>query len=258
MKTKTIRKPKAWDKAYALGTIADGAFTAGPFESLKEAMGHRGDAGEVIWRLSNDDQPATVVREWRDEEWVKIESKKYSGEKENEQAPPVSNDVELAFFESRLAIDKNALDDALVEQPDLMGKVSSRSALALSLRDETKDRIKQVEGELYAEIKDQIEKTDNKRPTDKGIEARINSHPRRIKAVERHVKALRESMEWGGMFESFKARGFALGELNKLYLVGYFTVSSANSNANEVNQRRGEEARKARDEAYEKRRKESR
>jgi hypothetical protein len=236
------------EKPFAIGKTPD-SLTDGPFSTLQEAYDNGGTLDDIIWRLQDGYEPVPI-RAWdvRRGEWTK-NFRYVPPEPQTDKPQPVSNDVDLGWFESRLAIDKNALDEAFIEQAELLQKVSSRLALAISLRDEAKDQIKQTEARLFLEIRDRTP-DGSKAPSQKVIEMMVDEHPSRAKAVKRHVTMVHDAATWDGMFEAYKARGYALTELNKLFLAGYFSNSSSTAGAHTAHAQRGEEAREARRQAY--------
>lgn len=155
-----------------------------------------------------------------------------------QEAQRASNDVDLAYYEDALRIEKDALDDEFVRQPQMLQEVCSRYALAVSLRDAAKDAVKQVEAELAVSMRERA--PEGKRPTDKSIEAQVDSHPRRQKAFDTYVESIREALEWEGMFESWKQRGYVLSELTKLFLAGYWSKASSDSSASQSRYREAE------------------
>lgn len=159
-----------------------------------------------------------------------------------------SNDVDLGWFESQLRIDKHNLDEEFVRQPELMQRASSRYAMAISIRDEAKDKVKQVEAEIEQNMRDR--QPEGRGVTDKAVKAMVDAHPRRKQAVEAYVASVREAAEWEGMFESFKNRGFALTELVKLFLADYYSRNTATNVTHESKRQEYEQADSRRREAY--------
>jgi hypothetical protein len=99
------------------------------------------------------------------------------------------------YYRSKLKIDKHQLDEELIRQPVLFGKVATHAAYATSKRDSLYDNRKVVEGELQVRLRRKHEAEDVKF-TEKSIEAEVLRHPERLKAVEDLNLADLELNEW--------------------------------------------------------------
>jgi hypothetical protein len=152
-----------------------------------------------------------------------------------EEEKPFSNDVDLAWFENGLKIDKYALDEGLVEQPETMQRACERYAMAISRRDWAKDLVKQTEAKLYLRIRDELTFKGEKM-TEALLSAMVDAHEERAKAVREWVDAAQEATRWEGMKDSYKDRGYALKELSALHLASYFAKNSAEGSAHQIRQ----------------------
>lgn len=138
-----------------------------------------------------------------------------------------SLDLDYAYFERQLEIDKDHLDDALVGQPSLMAKVGAIYAEVVSIRDGLKDQFER--SKAFAEI-DVRERT-NEHMNEGEIKARATLDPRRRKAAEKYARACGEAERWDNMQSAFRDRGYALKTLAELWSFGYFANSSAGGRA---------------------------
>lgn len=130
-----------------------------------------------------------------------------------------TNDVELGFFEGRLKINPENIDQELIEQPSNYYDIADALALAKSRRDLQKDEYKTVEASLKLHIRDRRER-DGEKVTDKLIEDLVQVHPDRLRAYEEYVETEREVGRLEALRDSFRDRGFMLRELAELHLGG--------------------------------------
>lgn len=131
----------------------------------------------------------------------------------------------LDEFKLELAIDKHNLDSALVEQPELYQVVAEEHVLAVSRRDELKDDLKRVEGELQIRIRKEAAEIKAK-ATEKSILSEVETHTEYIAAREAFLNACKEADLWQAMKESFIQRSYVLKDLTSLYISGYYAQTS--------------------------------
>lgn len=153
-----------------------------------------------------------------------------------------SEEVEISDFAGCLRIDKNDLDTALMEQPDLFYRVSQQLALAISRRDQEKlDRDNMI-SETANHIRLKAEKRGEK-VTEKGL-AELVEIDEEVVAVKRdYIKANAVAEEWLALKEALSQRGHALRELVQLYNANYFTTASGRSARDGAESRRADEVR---------------
>lgn len=134
-------------------------------------------------------------------------------------------DQTLASMEVGLQIDENALDQCLVEQPDLFWKVAKRHAVAISDRDGAKKNLAEIEAEVDVEIRKVARNREN-RITEKEIE----SIKRKDAQVERATRKLgsvnHEVLLLAALKDAFEMRSDALKDLVKLFIASYYEESS--------------------------------
>lgn len=135
------------------------------------------------------------------------------------------NDVELAHYEANLRIDKYQLDDDVSAQPRLAEEVADRYALAKSIRDDVKDRLKTVEAELSLEFRAEFAGNGAKAPSETQLAQMVQVHSRRKAAFKNFVEAERMAAKLEGMKDSYKDRSFMLREMCGLELAAYFGKS---------------------------------
>jgi hypothetical protein len=128
---------------------------------------------------------------------------------------------------AELFIDKNALDDELVEQPQLFMEVSALLAKAISRRDLAREEQKQIDARLDPEIRSRLGEEKEGRITNAMIEAELEAHPDHIAAREAYKKASAEVAKLEGLQEAFRQRSFMLRELVSLYVANYYDNAPA-------------------------------
>lgn len=150
-------------------------------------------------------------------------------------------------LEAALGIDRDALDDALIEQPQRFGDVCDAYAYAISRRDEAEDALKRMEARLALSLRAEHEAGDKEggKPTETAYKAMVQKHPKRKGAFLAYIKAAEDAERWKGLKEAYSMRSHALKDLANLYTAGYFTVSAARGgNARAVEEGMNNERRK--------------
>jgi hypothetical protein len=135
-----------------------------------------------------------------------------------------------------LRINKHRLDDELELQSQILDLISSQLTVLNSRSLESADQLKLVEARLFRELKDDSEKI-----TDKAADALVKQDPERKRAWQASQAARAEHEDWSGLYDAWKARGFALRELCGLYVAQYFSIDSYSAGRSDRPQRRGGE-----------------
>ena len=131
-------------------------------------------------------------------------------------------------YEKDLHIDKDSLEECLVEQPELYAKWSIIWADATQERDHAKENLNIVKAELDMKIRKSWDILGyDKKPTDMAITTWICAHDKYRKAnfeliQKTHAVNVLEAAKW-----SFQHRKDALDNLVKLYLNNYYSDSKA-------------------------------
>lgn len=136
----------------------------------------------------------------------------------------------LAQARKTLLIDKNSLDDELIEHSSLLQRIGEECVRAQSTRDRTKDELERVEAEVYQKKKDAYSrKTEKgKTPTDYAIKAEVRSDRKVVKAYEDYRDAKMEASQWEIIQDAFRQRGFMVNKLAELYIAQYYSKDSSN------------------------------
>jgi hypothetical protein len=153
----------------------------------------------------------------------------------------------LERLEPYLQIDENALDEALIRQPDYYYQISKALALQISRRDAAKQLVEEAEANADIEIRRRGAKEDKKFTegdikSQKVLNIDVQNAERELLELNRSVGLLT------ALKESFQQRGYALNKLVDLYVSGYFgdaTPKQTKSSQYEYKEERGREARVA-------------
>jgi len=138
-----------------------------------------------------------------------------------EVAPlPETQDSFVAEYRGYLAIDKNALDDALQQQADLYFQVSQEYALALSLKDEAKEAMARQDAACGVEYRQSSEKANESMIRD--FVAKDMKH---VMAYDIYMKRTKRAGVLFALQEAFSQRGYAIRYLCNLYQAGYYTAA---------------------------------
>lgn len=119
-------------------------------------------------------------------------------------------------FESKVAINKNNLDEDNEQQPELYRRVASLWARAKSDVDETKREIDIAEDELYVQFRTkEAEEADDedkksKNMSENHIKAKIGSSPRVVKLIRQLSVAERRLNDLVALKDSYVQRGYAI------------------------------------------------
>jgi hypothetical protein len=144
----------------------------------------------------------------------------------------------LAEYERGLRIDKNDLDTALIQQPDIFYRVAKELTLAISRRDEMKLNINEAIADLDQQIRSRSEKT-----TEGGIAKEIDSAPKIIDLRRDYGRLNHKVDRWTALKEAYQSRSYVLKDLCGLYVAGYFSTQSGGGARNDARTRLADEAR---------------
>jgi uncharacterized protein (DUF3084 family) len=150
--------------------------------------------------------------------------------------------ADLAELEAGLKIDKHALDDECIDQPNRYFLVSEALTMAISQRDAAKQELAEVEAEVDADIRSNWDTEADGRLTEKMVESQ--------KALNKDVARTKEELaqlaikvgKLNALKDSYHQRRYMLQGLIDLHLGGYFGSAAS---APRASRERGAEAAKA-------------
>lgn len=153
----------------------------------------------------------------------------------------MSNSTLPEDLRTSLAVDRYALDDMLVQQPELIYEVGLFYARAVDQRDALKDDLARIMAEVSADVREEVKGLTPK-VTEGGISERVLQNKKVLQAQEALREAKLAAAEAGELKEAFSQRSYMLKDLVNLYLNEYFTRTN-----NSVTSVKEVEAEKARD-----------
>lgn len=118
---------------------------------------------------------------------------------------------------SFLSIDKHALDECLMEQPELYDRVAEAVANAEAERDSAQLSFDELAAEFDKTLRERAEKAD-KRVTDKNIEQQLKGLPKVQTAHRELLEKKKEAKLWRALEKAFEQRADMLKKLVDLHL----------------------------------------
>ena len=152
--------------------------------------------------------------------------------------------IDFEEFKNSLKINKNDLDSEIVRQPELYFKVAEAYAIAVSVRDASKEAVKQLEAEKGLEIREALDNS-GVRATESLVTSHLNCDEEYKQARSKYLEnsALVEKLD--ALKSAYTSRGFMLRDLVQLYVSEYFLNNSASYSAPSRNIQEDYEALKA-------------
>jgi hypothetical protein len=129
-----------------------------------------------------------------------------------------------------LRIDKHQLDEELVQNPELLFRVSDAYISAIDRRDAFKNDLAVVEAEEDKRIRHDAEMAEEKITND-AVKAQILTSKKRVGVYNKYADAKLEADRLGALKEAFAQRGYAIRDLCQLYVSNYFQENSVRSDA---------------------------
>ncbi len=124
-------------------------------------------------------------------------------------------------YRKLLNIDKNSLDDVLVEQADIFYEISHKYSIAVSKRDQAYENIKVTDAELNLAVRINLD-DEGRKVTESLINNMVLEHEEHKEAVKTHLEAKKLADQYSALKEAFHQRSYMLRELVQLYISGYF------------------------------------
>lgn len=151
-------------------------------------------------------------------------------------------------YRAQLAIDKDQLDECLVQQPELYYHVAEELSHAVARRDALKIDADIAEAEEARRLRDLAEREERKM-TEGALKEELTLSPRLQRLRRERVEAEAEISSWVVLKESFQQRSYMLRELVPMHL-SRFNSGSMNlgprEQLHESNRARIKEARERR------------
>lgn len=165
---------------------------------------------------------------------------------ETDEPKKSRTNLALERFRSNLRIEKDDLDNCLVEQPELYDHVGEALSLAIAERDSTKLDLEEAEAEEGQKIRSRAAQMDEKL-TEASVREQLtlNSRLMKLRRLQLEQKALVDA--WSVLKESFQQRSYMLRELAPVHIARLFgsgnsvRVDAKNAVADTARDRIGEE-----------------
>jgi hypothetical protein len=136
----------------------------------------------------------------------------------------------LEQLKQSLLIDRNDLDTALIQQPDLYHQVSEQYAKSISLRDRAKAELEE-EAALIDFATRQHAAENDLRITETVVANSIKVDASYRKAQQKYLDLREQTDQWEGLLKSYEQRSYALKELVNLFTAGYWTPEFPKANS---------------------------
>jgi hypothetical protein len=159
---------------------------------------------------------------------------------DDDDAPSI--DAFYNEYRGKLQIDKHAMDDMWLEQPQIYQEIGERLALEISLRDQAKDDVADISAELDTQVRE-LHADDDKKPTETAIKNEIKQDASYKAALRKHRAYELNVARLTALKDSFHQRRYALQDLTTLWTGGYFTSNSGA--ARDARDRKGASGREA-------------
>lgn len=154
------------------------------------------------------------------------------------------HDGDLAtLLRSKVRINRNALDTAVEEQPELFRQAAEGHVQAVNQRDGAKDNLLRIDAQIALELRDG--KFKDQKVTEGRINDEVLGDQRHLDAYADWAKKKTAADEWGALREAFDMRGKMLRELVGLYSTGYFGAATGNSARETYTNERAQQGREA-------------
>lgn len=143
-------------------------------------------------------------------------------------SPVKKSDDAYDLLKDRLRVDKHQLDEEEMDQARFYNQCAQEHALAVSYRDEAKSEVDGTYAMLDQQFRAEAER-EEKKMTDTAVKSKITAHPRYQEALVKHAGWTYRMNLWAGLTDAAKMRGYALQDLAKLFVAGYWTGSGTAS-----------------------------
>lgn len=129
----------------------------------------------------------------------------------------------LDDLKNKLTIDEHALEIALREHPQLMYDAGMQLATSISQRDESKQKLDEIEALVDKELR-QAAATSGEKTTEKEIESNKKLDKRVKAANDDFLESKLTAQQWQVLKDSFEQRSYALSKLVDLYIANYYST----------------------------------
>lgn len=129
--------------------------------------------------------------------------------------------IDIEEFKKYLVIDKNSLDQEIIQHPELLFHIAEACIEAASERDARKEILAMTDATIDAEVRDEADKI-----TEAAVKNRIQVHAKHVEAWTSYAEAKQRADVLSALRDSFSTRGFMLRDLVQLHVSGYWENNS--------------------------------
>jgi hypothetical protein len=133
----------------------------------------------------------------------------------------VAKDI-IEDLEQKLKIDEHGLEIELRDHPDSFYKVAAELSLAISLRDEAKQKLDETESRVDIEIRAEAARLGEK-VTEKEVLSRVKTDKAFTDATDRFFELKARAAKISALKEAFEQKSYALSKLTDLYIANYYS-----------------------------------
>lgn len=137
-------------------------------------------------------------------------------------------DEQIAEFESRLRIDRNALDNAVAEQADIYYQVARSFSQATDVSETSKAELDVIDSGVALSLREDAEKKGVK-VTEGKIAEMVKVSDAHIDAMNNYQQARDRARSLNDLRDAYHQRSEMLKRMVDLYVGQYFTVTSVRS-----------------------------
>lgn len=168
---------------------------------------------------------------------LKLSMPKGASVSKNGKQLPLDQSIRLLEqYAELLQIDKNDLDNALIEQSSIYYRVGEAYATAISYRDYAKSNIDKVRADTDRLVRRKAQE-ESERVTEAQVANRILDDVLYQKAVDDHLEWKTVADKWSALRDSFERRAYALRDLVQLWIAGYYADSVGRADKMEARDR---------------------
>ena len=138
--------------------------------------------------------------------------------------------MEIDKLKTLLAINKNALDEEISQQPMLFYDIAEACVEAMAERDTAKEALATVDAKLDGLVRSALDKSKEK-VTEAMVKNSIQMHKEHMVAFEAYMRAKSDADLILALKEAFGQRGYMLRDLCQLYVSGLYEQNSVRETA---------------------------
>lgn len=142
----------------------------------------------------------------------------------------MTEEIDLEEFKGYLKIDKEALDNELVEQPMLFYKISQAFVMAAAQRDLLKEKLTETDAVLDTEVREAL---GDEKYTEAVVKNEVTKDKKHKAAFNDWLRAKTDADLFLALKESFSSRAYMLRDLCALYSANYFENNAIRTQGNQ-------------------------